>query len=51
MQGISAQLTGGVDLLVDLPSLVQWYLRHLCLIEGGRSAKFGVLVFKATMLD
>ena len=36
---------------VDLPSLVYWYSKHLCLIGegGGRSAIFGVAVFKASM--
>ena len=43
------------DLSLDLPSLVLQYSRHLCVIGGGtsasRSAKFGVAVFKASMLN
>ena len=55
LQGIYAQLMGGVDLPVDLPSLVYWYSRNLCSIDqdrsASRSAKFGVMVLKASMLD
>ena len=34
-----------------MPSVVKWSSRHLCSIEGGRSAMFGVMVLKASMLD
>ena len=51
--------------LLDLPSLVSWYSRQLCLIDLGvnlpciyvhyaisaRAATFGVEVFKASILD
>ena len=51
-------INGGVHLpkYVHLPSFVYWYSRHLCSINGGpsakvgSSAKFGVVVFKASML-
>ena len=58
---------GYMCIVLYLPSLVQQYSRHLCSIGGGggvnlplvyvhcaipaRSAKFGVAVFKASMLD
>ena len=42
---------------VHLPSVVYWHSRHLCSIQGGpsakvgSSAKFGVVVFKASILN
>ena len=43
---------------IDLPSLVSWYSRHLFsihwggpLAKVGSSAKFGVVVFKASILN
>ena len=54
-------ITQGVHLqkYVHLPSFVYWYSRHLCSINGGwgplakvgLSAKFGVVVFKASILN
>ena len=64
--GICALFYIYIDLPLDVSSLVKWYSRHLCLIARGvnwpwvympcsiyiyRAAKFGVAVFKASMLD